>query len=383
MITIPGKIPILIRPTFWILCLLIGWINAGSNPIGILIWVGIVFISVLFHELGHALTALLFGKHPRIELVALGGVTYHDSDKLVAWKRFLIVLNGPLFGLALAILATILLFLPGLALFPNVAIVLKWVQLVNFFWTAVNLLPVVPLDGGQLLRIILEKIFGLRGVQYAFLASTAIAVLLSLACFLYQSFLAGAFFFLFAYQGYESWKQARVMTRSDEKESVKTLFDEAEKAVEEGRKADAIDLFAKVREESHRGLLYLLATQSLAFLQYEAGKKEEAYHLLLPIRDQLNSEALGLLHRLAFQVKNYSLVASLSGSVFQSLPNAETALYNAYAAAVLGQVEPAIGWLETAHQEGLQNLTEIIQEEAFNPIRNHPTFQSFLKTLKT
>ncbi|MBI3236126.1 MAG: M50 family metallopeptidase, partial [Chlamydiales bacterium] len=100
MITIPGKIPILIHPTFWLFAAIIGFMNSQSF-IGTLIWVGIIFISVLFHEFGHALMACLFGKKPRIELVALGGLTYHSGEGLSLGKQFLIVLNGPLFGLIL------------------------------------------------------------------------------------------------------------------------------------------------------------------------------------------------------------------------------------------------------------------------------------------
>ncbi len=110
----PGRIPITIYPTFWLFAALIGYLNSGSL-IGTLIWIGIIFVSVLFHEFGHALTALLFGQHPRIELVALGGLTYHDGQKLPFWKQFFIVLDGPIFGFLLAIGASILLHVPHFA----------------------------------------------------------------------------------------------------------------------------------------------------------------------------------------------------------------------------------------------------------------------------
>src|SRR5580692_10894316 len=93
MMRFNGKIPVAISPAFWIFAALIGYLWTGTF-LGALIWVGIIFVSVLFHEFGHALTALLFGKKPRIELVALGGLTYHDGDKLPFWKQFFITLNG-------------------------------------------------------------------------------------------------------------------------------------------------------------------------------------------------------------------------------------------------------------------------------------------------
>ena len=96
MIHIPGKIPITIRPFFFLTAGLIGFLNSRSL-VGTLVWIFVIFISVLVHEFGHGLTARAFGLKPRIELVALGGLTYHQGDKLPFLKQFFIVLNGPEF----------------------------------------------------------------------------------------------------------------------------------------------------------------------------------------------------------------------------------------------------------------------------------------------
>ena len=96
MIEIPGRIPLAIHPFFWLFAAVIGWINSGTF-LGMFIWVGIIFVSVLFHEFGHALTAVIFKQKARIQLVALGGVTMYDGPKLNAWKQFIITFNGPLF----------------------------------------------------------------------------------------------------------------------------------------------------------------------------------------------------------------------------------------------------------------------------------------------
>jgi stage IV sporulation protein FB len=165
MIKIPGRIPISIFPTFWIVAALIGYVNSLSW-IGTLIWMLVIFISVLFHEFGHALTALLFGRHPRIELVAMGGLTYHEGENLPFWKQFLIVFDGPLFGFILFLLSTAML---QFFVITNEALIsgLKITQWVNLFWTVLNLVPVMPLDGGQLLRIVCEGFWGVRGFKYA------------------------------------------------------------------------------------------------------------------------------------------------------------------------------------------------------------------------
>jgi hypothetical protein len=59
MIVIPGRIPVSIHPLFWLFSGMIGWLYT-QNLIGVLVWVGIILISVLVHEFGHALTAIAF-----------------------------------------------------------------------------------------------------------------------------------------------------------------------------------------------------------------------------------------------------------------------------------------------------------------------------------
>ena len=141
-IQIKGRIPLTIYPTFWLFAALIGYVNSLSF-IGTLVWIGIIFVSVLFHELGHALTALSFKQNPRIELVALGGLTHHEGvSRLSLWKQFLIVFNGPLFGFLIVIAASLLLQVPSLAQ-GMVGSILSLLRLVNLFWTVVNLLPVL------------------------------------------------------------------------------------------------------------------------------------------------------------------------------------------------------------------------------------------------
>ena len=82
------KIPISIHPLFWVLAALIGWLNSNSFA-GTVLWTIVILISVLFHELGHALTASFFGQYPKIMLVAFGGVTTYETKDLKFWKQFL------------------------------------------------------------------------------------------------------------------------------------------------------------------------------------------------------------------------------------------------------------------------------------------------------
>jgi Zn-dependent protease len=376
MISIPGRIPILIHPTFWIFAALIGYVNSMSF-VGTLVWVGIIFVSVLFHEFGHALTALLFRLNPRIELVALGGLTYHEGQKLSFLRQFFIVLDGPLFGFILFGIASFLLQIPELAQ-GQMGSILSLTRAVNLFWTVVNLLPVMPLDGGQLLRIILEGAFGLRGFKYAVVTSIAVAVLISLLFFLYQAFIIGALFFLLAFQSYDTFRRTRNLSEPDRDESLKNLLDEAEIAMQQGHKKEAQEFLVQIRQKARKGMIFNLATQYLAFLKYEGGDSKEAYQLLLSIRKELASDALCLLHKAAFEQQDFLLVIELGGDCFQTWPTAETALRNAYAHAELSQPIPAVGWLETAIEEGIENVQAVFAEKGFDRIRNEETFQELV-----
>jgi stage IV sporulation protein FB len=379
MIRIPGRIPITIHGPFWILAALIGFLSSYSL-FGTLIWIGIILISVLFHEFGHALTALIFKQNPRIELIAFGGVTYHDADKLPFWKQLLITFNGPLFGFLLFIIASALMHIPSLAAGP-MGPALALLRLVNLFWTFVNLLPVMPLDGGQLLRIILERIFGIKGLKYAVIVGTVIAFVIALAGFLYQQFFLGAFFFLLAFQSFDTLRRTRNYTESDRNEDLRHLLAQAETLLQEGKKDEAAAVCEDIRKRASRGILFALATQYLAFLRYEKGLSRECYQLLLSIKKDLANDGVCLLHKAAFDQRDFSLVVELGATSFQTLPTPETALRNSLAHAELKQSEPAIGWLRTAIQEGLINLDEIVKMPSFDLIRKESDFDDFLKSL--
>lgn len=378
MIEIPGPIPISIHPFFWVFAALIGWLSSGTL-IGSLVWVGIIVISVLIHEFGHALTAIVFKQKTRIQLVAMGGLTSFEGPKLKFWQQFIITLNGPLFGFLLFLLATFLLHFGWPPLFLKI---LKATQIANLFWTVVNLLPVLPLDGGQLLRIVLEGIWGVPGFRASLLVGAIIATLLSFYFFMMQAFLIGAFFFLFAFQSFDSWRKSRFATRQDRDESIKELMMNAESALQEGNTEEAKRLLQQVKEKASGSLMAYTAVQYLAYFEAKEGKRQEAYDLLLPIQDHLADESLCLLHELASEQKNYALVADLATRCFQMAPSQKMALSNARAFAYLKQAQPAGGWLQTAWQYGGLNLASLLQEEEFQELKNDPVFKEFVDPLK-
>ncbi len=66
--------PVTVRASFLLIAALIGFTGVGEIEETIA-WIGIVFVSILIHELGHAFTARRYGSAVAIELNGLGGLT--------------------------------------------------------------------------------------------------------------------------------------------------------------------------------------------------------------------------------------------------------------------------------------------------------------------
>lgn len=378
MLYISGRIPIIIHPAFWIFATLIGYINS-LTLLGTLVWVVVIFISVLFHEFGHALTAFLFKQKPRIELVALGGLTYHEGRKLQFSKQFLIVFNGPFFGFILFGIATFLLQYPALVQ-GNLGLTLQLLQGVNLFWTICNLLPIFPLDGGQLLRLILETLWGVKGIKYSLFISIVVALISSLLFFSMQSFFIGSLLFLLAFQSYDTYRKSRAMSSSDCNRQLHRLIEEIETITD---KKAAMSLCEKVRIQAKMGMIFNQATEYLAFLCLEQDLYKQAYDLLLPIQKEISNEALCLLHKAAFDQRDFSLVAKIGAQCFQFKPQPDIAIRNACASAALHESTAAVGWLKTAVDEGVVNIESMLAKSIFDPIRQDPLFQELLHVLSS
>jgi Zn-dependent protease len=128
----------------------------------------LLFLSVLLHELGHSLVAKLQGiRVQSITLFFLGGIASIDQEPKTPGKAFQVAIAGPLVSLALFLLFG----LAGL-LIPTDAplhILFSRVAGINLVLALFNLIPGLPLDGGQVLKSIVWKITGsqIQGVRWA------------------------------------------------------------------------------------------------------------------------------------------------------------------------------------------------------------------------
>jgi Zn-dependent protease/CBS domain-containing protein len=109
------------------------------------------FVSLLLHELGHALQARREGVEIEgINLWLFGGVAQFKSSFPSAGAEFRIAIAGPLVSLVLGAVFVLLAAFAGL---PNaIDGVVAWLGFTNLILLAFNLLPALPLDGGRVLR---------------------------------------------------------------------------------------------------------------------------------------------------------------------------------------------------------------------------------------
>lgn len=380
MFRIPGKIPIAIHPFFWVIAFFIGWINT-NNVFATCIWAAVILVSIVVHEFGHALTAVGFGQKAQIDLVAFGGVTQRRGGKaLKLWQEFMIVLNGPLAGFCLAGIAWVLSSKleathPGTPLTYAVTVAF----IVNFFWTIFNLLPVQPMDGGKLLSIILEAIFGIKGTKIALFISLLLAAAFGVMALIFRQYFMAAIFMMFAFEGYKTWKESLSITEDDKDSALQDMMKNAEAALRQGRSEEALEEFQKIREKSKAGLIYQAATESAAHLLAEQGDLKQAYELIVSLDKRISPGGLNLLHQLAFELKQWEEAASIGDKAYKNRPNYQTAFINAVANAALGKVKPAIGWVQCAINDGLPRPREVLAGKDFDAIRNDPVFRAFLE----
>jgi Zn-dependent protease len=113
----------------------------------------LLFVSVLVHELGHAVVALYF-QIPvrRITLFIFGGVAEISTKPLSASVEFWIAIAGPMVSLALA--GILRLLQPILADIVVLLALAEYLALVNCMLALFNLIPGFPLDGGRVVRAV-------------------------------------------------------------------------------------------------------------------------------------------------------------------------------------------------------------------------------------
>ncbi len=202
-----GSIPVRIRGLFLIMAGVLG-MSLGA-PERVAIWIAIVFVSVLVHELGHAFVGRLFGLAPQIELHGMGGTTSWIEPRDVGPARGIAIsLAGPFAGFAMAALLFAAARLGFHPQHPLLSGAFDQAIQINLYWGIFNLAPLLPLDGGNVLRGALNLVTKGRGEKPARIVSILMGgVLLAFAALVGAVWL-GALGAFFTWANVQAYRQA-------------------------------------------------------------------------------------------------------------------------------------------------------------------------------
>jgi Zn-dependent protease len=235
--------PVRVHPFFWLVTLLLG-MGRPAEPVKVLVWAPVVFVSILVHELGHAFLQQYFGGRPWITLYGLGGLaSCNDCDRSPR-SQILISLAGPMAGFVLAALtfavvvasgrvigwmpsgsepdwnrlgiqtamvqplALVDIYFEPFASRPLNLVVGDLLQ-INILWGIINLLPIYPLDGGHVARELFTLGNPRRGIVLSLQLSTGAAVLVAVYALTQQALFTCIMFGLLAYGSYQALQAYR------------------------------------------------------------------------------------------------------------------------------------------------------------------------------
>jgi len=210
--------PVRIHPFFWAIALILGASGLGESwstevLVSMGMWVLVVFVSILWHELGHAFAMRHYGYAPWIVLHGMGGATSWGKGppKPTPKMRVIVSLAGPFAGFALGFVFLGLYLVIDRGVHWALDDFLERMMLVNLGWGAVNLVPMIPWDGGMALHGALDHFTGGKGLKPTAYVTIAVAFAIG-GLLLY--FLPGEWWLLFlvgfsAFNGFRALSAAK------------------------------------------------------------------------------------------------------------------------------------------------------------------------------
>jgi Zn-dependent protease len=200
---------------FNFLFLVLFFVVFNYNPaVGVqyaLIWIPILFISVLIHELAHAamIGILGFGSS-HVVLTGMGGVTINQR-RARPWQDLLISVAGPASSFGLFFLSIwVARNVPAAQTDRMLQVLMPDLASANFFWGIFNLIPVPPLDGGHATREFFRMFLSERN---AFVIAIWIAMivggLIAIVSLVNRQFFLGLYIAWFVYMAFQQWQYFR------------------------------------------------------------------------------------------------------------------------------------------------------------------------------
>jgi hypothetical protein len=245
----------------------------------------------------------------------------------------------------------------------------------NIMWCLLNLIPIAPLDGGFLVRYLLERKFGESGLRISIIVGLISAAIAIPILFMQGFVFFGTLLVIFGFQNFQILQRIKSIRGNSFSSYIHGVEALKNNDLEKGKAILKKLLKSKDAAVKHS------AIESVAKLHLTEGEEEKAYELLLNANPQFLKEGKCLLCKLAFERQNYALVGKFSREIYELESTYETAILNAKAFAQLGDVAMAGGWLETASlfgEEYEERVREDLQHEAFDLVRESEQFKQYL-----
>ncbi|MET0287146.1 MAG: site-2 protease family protein [Polyangiales bacterium] len=245
-------VPVSVSP--WYL-LLLAYLAFGGQDMGQgMLLAAVITFSLLAHEMGHALVARAYKLRPHVLLHGFGGLTGHERPATHG-SEALIVAAGPFAGLLVAAVSYLALEYAPITS-QVTASVLSTAVWLNVFWSLFNLLPMWPMDGGQLMRLGAGKAFKpARAERVTHITSIVVVLMVALAT--YKVHVGGPMIMfilaLTAWQNYQALQANKPQSSAPARDNpfARELFDNAERAYERGDDDEAARLSHQLRAEGN------------------------------------------------------------------------------------------------------------------------------------
>ncbi|UBF29183.1 site-2 protease family protein [Kovacikia minuta CCNUW1] len=261
----------------------------------------LLFASVLLHELGHSVVAKTQGiKVNSITLFLFGGIASIEQESKTPGKAFQVAIAGPVVSIGLFVLLSILaLVIPGST--NPVNVLATNLAVINLVLALFNLIPGLPLDGGQILKAAVWKITGdrFKGVHWAARMGRILgwfAILLGLFLFLVQNDYGGLWI---AFLGWFGVQNASSYDRVTHLQEILLQLKASDAITREFRVVDANMTLRQFADqyllESSRPMVYfaasdgryrgLVATDDLNYVERSQWETETLFRIIQPLTD--------------------------------------------------------------------------------------------------
>jgi len=438
-------IPVKIDTSFLLVCAVLAY-NRLSHPAFLVEWLAVIFVSILVHELGHALVVQSFGLSPRILLYSMGGLTSWTDEKGVSHaKHIAISLAGPFAGFLFGGTVYGLNFaLPGLFADHFGAVTYRDLLFANWGWGVFNLLPVLPLDGGNVAYSIEQWVTKKQSGVITGVISLLVAGGIGLWA------LSIGWMWVFVLMALFAWNNGSRLfqqVQRDRDGSIRPLLDQARDAVKNNDGATAVQLAkealssvrsGEVKEDAQRILLQGLILgadieqakkeadrlqalygqkalwrafagfeqdqlpRAIPLIEYSypsapspelnytfasalimAGRLQEASALIARQQNtNYAAAAYAALQTAAFYSGEYDLSSEAGRQVLERKKEPTIAYNIACAEACAGRADEALAWIERAVAMGYRDVEAMASDSDLETLRSRPEFEAICGKLR-